>query len=129
MTNSPGGYEKKDENFKAIISLTVVLLVVVAGAALFTWFLDHWLRVPGPVGTRPVSPLAEFHRRPPEPRLQVNDAVDMVRMRDETQKLLSTYGWLDTEAGRVRIPIDRAIEIMAQRGLPTQEKLSAKERR
>jgi hypothetical protein len=37
--------------------------------------------------------------------------------KDEDEKL-STYGWVDKNAGRVRIPIDRAMDLVVQRGLP-----------
>ncbi len=32
---------------------------------------------------------------------------------------MHSYGWVDQPAGVVRIPIDRAMELLAQRGLPT----------
>ena len=31
---------------------------------------------------------------------------------------LTTYGWVNKTSGIVRIPIQRAMEILAQRGLP-----------
>jgi DNA-binding GntR family transcriptional regulator len=35
--------------------------------------------------------------------------------------ILHSYGWVDRDAGIVRIPIERAIEILAERGLPTRD--------
>lgn len=40
----------------------------------------------------------------------------MLRLREE--RILSTYGWTDETAGTVRIPIDRAVELLLKRGLP-----------
>ena len=34
------------------------------------------------------------------------------------QNLLNTYGWVDKQNGIVRLPIDRAMELLLQRGLP-----------
>jgi len=39
---------------------------------------------------------------------------------EEDQKL-ATYDWVDQDAGKVRIPIDRAMDLIVQRGLPVRE--------
>ena len=38
---------------------------------------------------------------------------------------MHSYGWVDQQAGVVRIPIDRAMELLAQRGLPTRPQAGA----
>jgi len=50
--------------------------------------------------------------------LQANPAVDMQRFREQEQRKVSTYGWVDERRGIVRIPVERAMEMVAQRGLP-----------
>lgn len=55
----------------------------------------------------------------PEPRLQVDEARDLNRLREQENALLNSYGWVDQKAGIVRIPIARAMEIVAERGLST----------
>jgi hypothetical protein len=42
-----------------------------------------------------------------------------VRKREEDT--LSTYGWVDQSAGTVHIPIDRAMDLLAQQGLPVRQ--------
>jgi hypothetical protein len=54
----------------------------------------------------------------PEPRLQATPAVDLAKLRAAEDKELKSYGWIDRPAGVVRIPIERAMELIAQRGLP-----------
>jgi hypothetical protein len=61
---------------------------------------------------RPADPL------PPEPRLQVSPQADMDAMRAREHELLHSYGWVDREKGVARIPIDRAMEIMAEGDAP-----------
>src|SRR5207247_7461652 len=51
-----------------------------------------------------------------EPRLQVNPQADWQRVRATDEARLSSYG--QDAGGAVRIPIDRAIDLVAQRGLP-----------
>lgn len=65
------------------------------------------------------SSMARLRRQPPEPRLQINEAVDMVRMRDVEQRVLQTYGWINPEAGIVHVPIERAMELSLQEGFPS----------
>jgi len=54
---------------------------------------------------------------PPGPRLQPDPNLDMREMRAEEDALLSTYGWSDKSTGAVRIPIDKAMDLLAARGL------------
>jgi hypothetical protein len=71
-------------------------------------------------GTKPVAPEHGLTAKlPPEPRLEETPAPDLKAFRDSEEKALTSYGWVDQKAGVVRIPIDRAIELTAQRGLPS----------
>jgi len=65
------------------------------------------------------SPLEEERgpRLPPEPRLQPSPTADMEAMRAEEEGILGRYGWVDRPAGIGRIPVDRAIDILAETGL------------
>jgi hypothetical protein len=40
-------------------------------------------------------------------------------VRADEEKILSTSGWVDREGGIIRIPIQRSMELLAQRGLPS----------
>ncbi len=55
---------------------------------------------------------------PPEPRIQPEPALDIWKFHAETNAKLNSYAWIDQKAGVVRIPVDRAMELLAQRGLP-----------
>jgi hypothetical protein len=70
--------------------------------------------------TRDVSPneINTF----PQPRLEKNERLEINQFRLREEQTLNSYGWVDQEAGVVRIPIDRAMQLIAQRGLPTTPK-------
>lgn len=55
----------------------------------------------------------------PPPHLQMNPRDDLLALRAHEAKQLSSYGWLDRTNGVVRIPVERAMELILQRGLPT----------
>ena len=55
----------------------------------------------------------------PQPRLETNEPMEINDFRVQEEKTLNSYGWVDQQAGVVRIPIARAMELLVQRGLPT----------
>jgi hypothetical protein len=57
----------------------------------------------------------------PEPRLQTAPALDMAAFRAREESELNSYGWVNRTAGVVRIPIQKAMELIAQRGLPVRD--------
>jgi hypothetical protein len=65
-----------------------------------TWFMDSSLRAG-----------AAF------PRLQIHPTEDLKSLRAREDSVLTGYGWTDSLAGKVRIPVDRAMEILAARHL------------
>ena len=114
------GHEERDLWLRPIAlaaaGLTVVvLLVFVAMQVLLTFYAGIESR-----RSAAPSPLAGAYgmKAPPAPRLQTDPIVDLreLRARDEAQ--LSGYAWIDRDAGLVRIPIERAIDLVAKRGLP-----------
>ncbi len=66
------------------------------------------------------SMLAELTQPLPKPEMRaedVNDDIAQLHAREDL--LLANYTRVDGRPGTVRIPVERAIELMAQRGLPT----------
>jgi hypothetical protein len=52
----------------------------------------------------------------PNPLDQRTAEEDIATLRSHEEELLNNYGWVDREAGIVRIPIDQAIELLAEDG-------------
>lgn len=55
----------------------------------------------------------------PQPRLEKNERIEINDFRLKEEQNLNSYGWVDEKAGVVHIPIDSAMRLIAQRGLPT----------
>jgi hypothetical protein len=55
------------------------------------------------------------HNNPPAPQLQNDPEADLNYMREQENETLTRYGWVDQGRGVVRLPIDRAIQLAAQR--------------
>ncbi len=54
---------------------------------------------------------------PPLPRLQVQPVRHWREFRSAEMDRLATYGWMDRTSGVVHIPIDRAMDLVAERGI------------
>jgi hypothetical protein len=54
----------------------------------------------------------------PQPRLEENERTQLRSFIEDQDRKLATYDWVDKDRGTVRIPIDRAMELIEQRGLP-----------
>lgn len=112
-------HEPRDLRIKLVVffglSLTVTLVVShVLLRAVFADFADAAAR-----RDRPHSPLRADRVLPPEPRLATHPGEDLEALREGENRRLGTYGWIDRERHILRIPIDRAMDQVIRRGIPS----------
>lgn len=142
MSNQPnhvnqhgnGGYERSDIGVAGILYFLLGLLVagilvyfVVNGLYAFLQKRSEAEQTPlnplvtnAPTDTRHVDrdyPKATF----PDPKLEEDERGQLNGIRLKEEQTLSTYDYVDKSAGTVRIPIDRAMDLIVQRGLPVRE--------
>ena len=55
----------------------------------------------------------------PPPNLQTRPVQDFEAFRAREEGVLESYGWVDQKAGIVRIPIEEAMRLLVERGLPS----------
>lgn len=101
---------------KVGIAIAVLMLVSFVGVLLLFRVLVHvqplYDKEPPP------HPLREVRVSSTEPRLQPDPPRQKGELRQIEDHLLGTYDWVDPDLGVVRIPIDRAMDVLARRGLP-----------
>ncbi len=111
------GHELSDLKPRAIMTFLVVLAVMIVGVLVVSmWIYDYSASRLAHTEALP-SPLAK-PATPPEPRLQVFAPKDTQEFRAAEDAALNSYGWVDHATGVVRIPIDRAMQLLSERGLP-----------
>jgi len=114
------GYETRDANPASIVKfgvgLAILLIVVAIGMRWVFGFYAHTQNL-GPAA----SPFENARTLPPSPRLQVTPQADIHSYWEKQQEILNSYGWVDEHNGVVRIPIDRAMRLVIERGLPARE--------
>lgn len=127
--NNPAvAHEHTDADARAITQFGIALTFFLIVSQLLLWWLfssfserEQKLSPPVPAIVKMQAP-----REPPEPRLQPNPQLDMKKMLQEENQILTQYGWVDPDRGIVRIPVERAIDIAAQQGLPQFKATEAK---
>ncbi len=110
-------HEIRDVHTRGVIIFGVGLFVSLAITLFLMGKIFHYFEATQSLGP-PASPFAETRTLPAQPRLQTEPRQDLKGPRNEQEKLLNSYGWVDRNLGIVRIPIDRAMDLLAQRGLP-----------
>jgi len=121
---TPPPYEKSDANPRSLLGFGAVLLVtLVLTWSASRWVFDYFGRVQelGP----PATPFEQGRPVPPLPQLQVHPVQDLVEFRTGQEKALDSYGWVDRGHGTVHIPIERAMDLLMERGLPTRPAAAA----
>lgn len=93
--------------FLAVATFFVLLLVT----GIFRYFYASYSTAEATKLAQPVIP--------PEPRIEVAPYLTLQQLHAHEEHILSTYAWVDKDGGKVRVPIDRAIDMLAAKGLPS----------
>jgi hypothetical protein len=111
-------HEERDVDVRLLGLFGLGLVVLLGGSLLLMgWLFDAFGVIPAGQGLQ-TAPLAENPPRPPQPRLQTSPTRDMQEMLAAASARLRSYGWIDRAAGIARIPVERAMELLAAQGLP-----------
>lgn len=125
MATVTAGHETTDVNVKGIFLFALALIFSVAVflvgiAVVFKGFgflngkLDARRPMQEPGAASQVKIAPDYQG----PLLQVKPEEDLRGMRVGNATDLRTYTWIDRQAGVVRLPVDRAMDLLAERGVP-----------
>jgi hypothetical protein len=128
-TDHKSSHEGRDIRVGAILLVGAVLLLVTGLSMLaMKWTFDFLAEREDSAQSEPPSLLRTEDPPPPaRPVFQMYPARSLKEFRAAEDRHLSSYGWVDKEGGVAVIPIDRAIDIVAARGLPALEPLNPEE--
>ncbi len=108
-------HELRDVNARATAWTGVGLYAAMLLVFLIVWAAFHLFAHRQSQSAPPPSPWFGLHPQPPEPRLTATPARDLAAFRAMEDQRLNHYAWVDRQAGVVRIPIERAMQRMAER--------------
>ncbi len=135
------GFEKSDVKITGILVFLTALGIFVIVTAILCYGIGKVINArmnqeDGPtskwaktanvrdLGNMPNNPemqnkVAELTKDFPTPRVQIDDGnQDVADLHAREDILLTNYSWVDPAHTKVRIPIERAMELIAQQGLP-----------
>ncbi len=112
---SSSDYERTDMSAKLLLILAIAMVILAIlmhlGLASGLFFFKHKLTQAQPQAIDPS--LLSQRQSPPPPRLQKDPSRDYQRYLEAQNLTLNSYGWVDKKTGVARIPIVRAMEILA----------------
>jgi hypothetical protein len=115
-------HEESDVSIRPIFNFAIGLFVVAAAVHIAVYLLfallSNQATRANTVRTYPLS-IGQEDRLPPEPRLQTNPRQDLRDLRAGEDQILNGYRWVDRNAGIVGIPVNEAMKLTLQRGLPS----------
>jgi len=113
--------EHNDVDVRAIFGFGIGLIAVAVAVHVLVWLLFAYFtgREASRVPLQYPLAVTQEERLPPEPRLQTTPRQDLRDLKSAEDELLTSYRWVDKNAGVVRIPIDEAMRLTVERGLPS----------
>jgi len=116
-------HETTDVNIRGILIFGAAFIVSAIVISIAVWVLFRYFEARETRRVAPEYPLAatQESRVPPEPRLQTNPREDLEQLRAQEDQVLNSYGWVDKNTGVVRVPIEDAMRLTVQRGLPVRQ--------
>jgi hypothetical protein len=120
--NEEVDFEPSDINTRSTFVSGVSALIGIWVIVGLIYFLFAYLAHERTVNSPPPLPIeAHGNPLPPEPRLQPSPHKDLMKMRTREDWEFSHYFWVDKTKGKIAIPIERAMDIVAARGIPPQK--------
>ena len=122
-TNPTVHHETSDADVNAVFAFGLGLMLAGIVILFLVWLLFGYFSSRAARSATREFPLAaeQQNRLPPQPRLQTNPKQDLIDLRAGEDAILNTYGWVDKAGGVVRVPIDEAMKLTVQRGLPSRQ--------
>jgi hypothetical protein len=121
------GYDRRDIKVPMLKQWTIwitasCVICFFISIPVYNWLTTPGKTIPSMMGkTREPAPRSSNHIAPINPLLQDNltTKVDIQHLRIHEDESMRTYGWVDQTNGIVRVPIDKAMKMVVQKGVST----------
>ncbi len=116
LNQQTGGEFDREIDRGSIVKIGIWLAVVTAAGFLIAWLAYRALASVSAKADPTPSPIAAAREQPlpPGPQLQPRPEEELARYRSQVSERLETWGWIDRDKNVAHIPIERAIEMVAE---------------
>ena len=115
------GYEDYHLNIGPILAATAAIISIALLSFIAMWAMFHGLEQAVIYMADDPPPMAAHQKPYRGPLIQTVPSAELTQVRTETNRTLTEYGWVDRDAGVVHLPIERAIDLMLERGFPVRK--------
>jgi len=116
MSSKRPGYETSDIRIRLVLLLGLGLFALIGAGALFVTLMQATFDLPA--DRTPAAVISAPPQTPPQPRLQVAPQRELAAVDAAANRHLQGYAWLDESKSHARIPIERAMMVLAAAGWP-----------
>ena len=109
------GHETEDVPARPLVGIAIAMAILVISSFVLMAILFKAFDYYQPLFDDVAHPLAQARANDSGPRLQIDPPVQKVELKEIERRVLTSYDWVDKDNGIVRIPVDRAISILAAR--------------
>jgi hypothetical protein len=127
-TSRSTAYETRDVKIRPLAVSLVGLIVALVASYLLVLGIFRLFSASKSAEDASADPVAvqraalpPEQRLPAQPRIQADPAGEYDLLRRSEEQRLTTYGWIDRQAGVVRIPVDQAMKLVLDQGLPVRQ--------
>jgi hypothetical protein len=137
-SHEPARVEGDGINYRGLGISMIVLTIVTLVCYAIVVGLFKFMESRSVANDNPRAPLAAPAARPaiidgrlapgnttPTPNLLVNEPMNLAKFRAQEEHILTSFSWMDQNAGTIRIPIAQAKDLLLERGLPTRNDVVA----
>lgn len=118
MSTQRHAHETKDVDVVSMFFIALALFLCGVLICFAVWGVMRFLTTKQYAREAMRPPAARSAALFPPPRLEAQPALDLQKLRAAEDVHLNSYGWIDRTAGVTHIPIDRAMQLILERGLP-----------
>ena len=123
MADSEPRHEMRDAPARIPLGVIVFMVIFIPLGLALVWGLLSTVWAPPPFTDDPFpgDDIVQTPVESPAPALQASPQSDLTEFETRMTEQLTHYAWIDRKAGTVRLPIERAMTLLVERGLPLRQ--------
>jgi hypothetical protein len=108
-------HEMADINGRSIVRLAMMLIIIIILISFILFGLTTYFKNRQPITFAQNQQEAHKEEVPPLPHLEEKPGIGLEELRQEKERLLHSYGWVDKKKRIIHIPIENAMKLLVMK--------------